>query len=130
MQTACAQLADLVSNHEYARLQISINVSARQFHQANFVGQVFDSLKQSGANPKPLKLELTESVVLENIEDVITRMQIKALGVTFRWTTSAPVFHRPIWKRLPLGEVKIDQSFVRDVTSDRTTPPGRAPSSR
>ena len=84
MQTACAQLKAWSESPATRDLHISINVSARQFHQPNFVGQVFDSLIQSGANPKLLKLELTESVVLENVEDVITRMQqIRALGVMF-----------------------------------------------
>src|ERR1035437_2104173 len=120
MQTACAQLKAWSESPGTCDLQISINVSARQFHEANFVGQVFDSLKQSGANPKLLKLELTESVVLEDVEDVITRMQqIKALGVTFSLDDFGTGFSSLSYlKRLPLDEVKIDQSFVRDVTSD------------
>ena len=120
MQTACDQLKAWSEDPVTRDLQISVNVSARQFHEANFVGQVFDSLKQSGANPKLLKLELTESVVLENVEDVILKMQqIKALGVTFSLDDFGTGFSSLSYlKRLPLDEVKIDQSFVRDLISD------------
>lgn len=120
MQTTCAQLKAWSESPGTRDLQISINVSARQFHDPIFVGQVFDSLKQSGANPKLLKLELTESVVLEDVEDVITRMQeIKALGVTFSLDDFGTGFSSLSYlKRLPLDEVKIDQSFVRDIISD------------
>lgn len=120
MQTACAQLNAWAENPSTRDLQISINVSARQFRQADFVEQVFDALKSSGANPKLLKLELTESVVLENIEDVIIRMQqVNALGATFSLDDFGTGFSSLSYlKRLPLDELKIDQSFVRDVTND------------
>jgi diguanylate cyclase (GGDEF)-like protein/PAS domain S-box-containing protein len=120
MQTACAQLRAWSENPGTRHLQISINVSARQFRQENFVAQVFDALKRSGANPALLRLELTESIVLENIDDVIMRMQqIKALGVTFSLDDFGTGFSSLSYlKRLPLDEVKIDQSFVRDITSD------------
>lgn len=120
MQTACTQLRTWSENPSTSNLHISINVSARQFHQPNFVEQVFDTLKFSGANPKLLRLELTESIVLEKINDVITRMhQIRALGVTFSLDDFGTGFSSLSYlKRLPLNEVKIDQSFVRDITSD------------
>ena len=120
MQTACAQLKQWSESPRSRELQISVNVSARQFRQADFVEQVFDALKQSGANPALLKLELTESVVLDNVEDVITRMQqIRALGVTFSLDDFGTGFSSLSYlKRLPLDEVKIDQSFVRDISSD------------
>jgi EAL domain-containing protein (putative c-di-GMP-specific phosphodiesterase class I) len=120
MQTACAQLAAWSSHPETRQLQISINVSARQFRQQDFVVQVFDVLKHTGINPGLLKLELTESVVLENVEDVITKMeQIKAFGVTFSLDDFGTGFSSLSYlKRLPLDEVKIDQSFVRDITTD------------
>ncbi|CAN5493015.1 hypothetical protein BH11PSE11_BH11PSE11_30250 [soil metagenome] len=120
MQTACAQLRTWSEHVSTRELRISINVSARQFRQANFVEQVFDTLKQTGADPTLLKLELTESVVLENVDDVIIRMQqIKALGVTFSLDDFGTGFSSLSYlKRLPLDEVKIDQSFVRDVNTD------------
>ncbi|MDY7548204.1 EAL domain-containing protein [Glaciimonas sp. CA11.2] len=120
MQTACTQLKTWSENPSTSNLHISINVSARQFHQPNFVEQVFDTLKCSGANPTLLRLELTESIVLEKINDVINRMrQIRALGVTFSLDDFGTGFSSLSYlKRLPLNEVKIDQSFVRDITSD------------
>jgi EAL domain-containing protein (putative c-di-GMP-specific phosphodiesterase class I) len=89
-------------------------------HLPDFFDQLCDSLEHSGANPALLKLELTESVVLENIEDVIDRMEkIKSLGVAFSLDDFGTGFSSLSYlKRLPLDQVKIDQSFVRDVTSD------------
>ena len=77
-------------------------------------------MKQSGANPALLKLELTESVVLENTEDVIEQMQnIKSLGVSFSLDDFGTGFSSLSYlKRLPLDQVKIDQSFIREVISD------------
>jgi diguanylate cyclase (GGDEF)-like protein/PAS domain S-box-containing protein len=120
MQTACAQLKVWEQNPHTRNLQIAINVSARQFHQPNFFEQIRNCLKNAGANPAMLKLELTESAVLENIEDVISRMlQIKSLGLTFSMDDFGTGFSSLSYlKRLPLDQIKIDQSFVRDVTSD------------
>jgi diguanylate cyclase (GGDEF)-like protein/PAS domain S-box-containing protein len=120
LQTACAQLKAWSDNLEKRDLQISINVSARQFRQADFVEQVFDTLKQTGVNPNLLRLELTESIVLENVEEVVTRMeQIKAFGVTFSLDDFGTGFSSLSYlKQLPLSEVKIDRSFVRDITTD------------
>jgi diguanylate cyclase (GGDEF)-like protein/PAS domain S-box-containing protein len=120
LQTACAQLKAWEKDQQTSALQIAINVSARQFHQPDFFEQIRDSLKNSGVNPALLKLELTESVVLENVEDVINRMlKIKALGVAFSLDDFGTGFSSLSYlKRLPLDQVKIDQSFVRDLTSD------------
>jgi len=120
MQTACAQLKAWAESPRTRDLQIAINVSARQFRQPDFVKQVRESLEQSGANPALLKLELTESLVLDNVEAIIERMQqIKALGVTFSLDDFGTGFSSLSYlKRLPLDQVKIDQSFVRDITSD------------
>ena len=120
MQTACAQLKVWEKSPLTRNLQIAINVSARQFHQPNFFEQLRDCLQFSGVNSSMLKLELTESVVLENVEDVISRMQkIKALGVAFSLDDFGTGFSSLSYlKRLPLDQIKIDQSFVRDVTTD------------
>ncbi|MBK7563614.1 PAS/PAC sensor-containing diguanylate cyclase/phosphodiesterase [Candidatus Propionivibrio aalborgensis] len=120
MQTACAQLNEWSKNAAMCHLKLAINVSARQFRQPDFVEQLRESLERSGANPSLLKLELTESVVLEDLEDVINRMlQIKALGVTFSLDDFGTGFSSLSYlKRLPLDQVKIDQSFVRDVATD------------
>ena len=120
MQTACAQLKVWSESLQTRDLQIAVNVSARQFHLPNFFEQLKDCLEQSGVNPAMLKLELTESVVLENIEDVIGRMQkIRALGVSFSLDDFGTGFSSLSYiKRLPLDQVKIDKSFVLDITSD------------
>lgn len=120
VQTACAQLRTWAESPRTRDFQIAINVSARQFRQPDFVEQLRDTLERSGANPALLRLELTESIVLENVEEVIDRMrQIKALGVTFSLDGFGTGFSSLAYlKRLPVDQVKIDETFVRDVASD------------
>ncbi len=118
--TACRQLTAWAGDRRTQNLQIAVNVSAKQFHQRDFVEQVRQSLLASGANPRLLKLELTESVVLENVEEVIQRMQeLDALGVGFSMDDFGTGYSSLAYlKRLPLDQIKIDQSFVQDVTHD------------
>jgi diguanylate cyclase (GGDEF)-like protein/PAS domain S-box-containing protein len=120
LDTACAQLKIWERDPRTCDLQLSINVSARQFHQSDFVEQVRQSLLASGANPDRLKLELTESVVLDKVEEVISRMrQLVSLGVSFALDDFGTGYSSLSYlKRLPLDQVKIDKSFVRDVTHD------------
>jgi diguanylate cyclase (GGDEF)-like protein/PAS domain S-box-containing protein len=120
MQTACAQLEAWEQDPAMHNLQIAINVSARQFHQPNFLEQIRETLDDSYANPALLKLELTESVVLENIDDIIRKMKkIKELGVAFSLDDFGTGFSSLSYlKLLPLDQVKIDRSFIRGVTSD------------
>nr|MDP2192633.1 EAL domain-containing protein [Rhodoferax sp.] len=101
-------------------LQLAVNVSARQFRQSDFVDQVFEVLKETGANPQKLKLELTESLVLDNIAYSIDKMQaLRVAGIRFSMddfgTGQSSLTYL---KRLPLDQIKIDQSFVRDITTD------------
>jgi diguanylate cyclase (GGDEF)-like protein/PAS domain S-box-containing protein len=120
IQAACAQLQGWATQSSTRELVLAINVSARQFRQPDFVKLVRDNLQRHGVNPALLKLELTESVVLDKVDEVIARMmQIKALGVTFALDDFGTGFSSLSYlKRLPLDQVKIDQSFVRDVTTD------------
>ncbi len=120
VDTACAQLKAWVAHPATRDLRLAINVSARQFHQPDFVTLVSHSLERAGANPALLKLELTESVVLSNIEEVIHRMeQLRALGVGFSLDDFGTGYSSLSYlKRLPLDQLKIDQSFVRDVPQD------------
>lgn len=120
LEAACEQLKAWERDPNTRSLQLAINVSARQFHQADFVSQVRECTERTGANPERLKLELTESVVLSNAEAVILRMQqLKALGVGFSLDDFGTGYSSLSYlKRLPLDQLKIDQSFVRDVTSD------------
>lgn len=120
LDTACAQLKAWERDPRTQSLPMSVNVSARQFHQPDFVDTVQHSLVASGINPARLKLELTESVVLENVDAVVSRMQqLNALGVSFCLDDFGTGYSSLSYlKRLPLDQVKIDQSFVRDVTED------------
>jgi len=120
LRTACAQIASWASNAEMANLVIAVNVSARQFHQANFVEEVLNTLEQTGANPLRLKLELTESMLVNDIEDIITKMTLlKAHGVCFSLDDFGTGYSSLSYlKRLPLDQLKIDQSFVRNILND------------
>lgn len=120
LDTACAQLKAWETDPRTQPLQMSVNVSARQFHQPDFVESVQQSMVSSGINPARLKLELTESVVLDDVDGVVSRMQqLIALGVSFCLDDFGTGYSSLSYlKRLPLDQVKIDQSFVRDVTED------------
>ena len=120
LQTACAQLKAWQDNALTRDLTLAVNVSGRQLHQTDFVAQVRHVLQESGAKPSRLKLELTESVVLENVEDTIAKMrELKLLGVSFSMDDFGTGYSSLQYlKRLPLDQIKIDQSFVRDITTD------------
>jgi EAL domain-containing protein (putative c-di-GMP-specific phosphodiesterase class I) len=96
---------------------MSVNVSARQFSQSDFVARVLSILDETGANPKRLKLELTESLLLQNIEVVIEKMAaLKAAGVCFSLDDFGTGYSSLAYlKRLPLDQLKIDKSFVNDI---------------
>jgi EAL domain-containing protein (putative c-di-GMP-specific phosphodiesterase class I) len=120
LQTACAQLAAWSADAAMAALSLAVNVSARQIKQPNFVQDLLDLIAQTGAPPGRLKLELTESLLLENTEGVIATMHIlKAHGICFSLDDFGTGYSSLAYlKRLPLDQLKIDQSFVRDVLSD------------
>lgn len=120
LKTACEQLAKWSDIAEMADVTIAVNVSVRQFSQSNFVSQVSSILKQSGADPKKLKLELTESLLVQNVEDVIQKMvALKNIGVCFSLDDFGTGYSSLSYlKRLPLDQLKIDQSFVRDLLID------------
>ncbi len=120
LQTACAQLKAWQQGALTRDLTLAVNVSAKQFHQDDFVAQVQRVLLDSGAEPSLLKLELTESMVLENVEDTIRKMhELKRLGVSFSMDDFGTGYSSLQYlKRLPLDQIKIDQSFVRDITND------------
>lgn len=120
LDTACAQIKDWERDPRTRFLQMAVNVSARQFHQSDFVATVQRSLAASGIDPSRLKLELTESVVLDNVDIVVSQMrQLNALGVGFCLDDFGTGYSSLSYlKRLPLDQVKIDQSFVRDVPED------------
>ncbi|MCX7167023.1 MAG: EAL domain-containing protein [Rhodocyclales bacterium] len=120
LETACTQLALWATQAQLAHLTIAVNVSARQFRQPDFVDQVLRALKNTGANPRRLKLELTESLLVQNVEEIIEKMSaLKADGVGFSLDDFGTGYSSLSYlKRLPLDQLKIDQSFVRDVLTD------------
>lgn len=117
LETACKQLAAWSHHPAFEHLTVAVNVSAHQFRQPDFVGQVLATLKNSGANPHKLKLELTESLLVSNVEEVIEKMHaLKAKGVYFSLDDFGTGYSSLSYlRRLPLDQLKIDQSFVRDV---------------
>lgn len=118
--TACSQLVEWSRKPGMESLTLAVNVSVRQFQQANFVQQVQAILERTGAQPQRLKLELTESSLVHDMEDIITKMeQLKALGVGFSLDDFGTGYSSLSYlKRLPLDQLKIDQSFVRDILTD------------
>jgi diguanylate cyclase (GGDEF)-like protein/PAS domain S-box-containing protein len=120
LDTACANLALLGSQPVTASIIMAVNVSALQFRQPDFVPDVLDALKRTGARPDRLKIELTESLLLDGIEDAIEKMgRLKTHGVRFSLDDFGTGYSSLSYlKRLPLDQLKIDQSFVRNVTHD------------
>jgi predicted signal transduction protein with EAL and GGDEF domain len=120
LETACIQLKSWESDFQAQHLLLAVNVSARQFHQVDFVEQVQLVILRSGINPERLKLELTESLVLDNIDDTIIKMNsLREIGVRFSMDDFGTGYSSlSSLKKLPLNQLKIDQSFVRDIASD------------
>jgi EAL domain-containing protein (putative c-di-GMP-specific phosphodiesterase class I) len=120
LATACQQLANWATRPEMAPLTIAVNVSARQFSLPNFVEEVSSLIDYFGINPEKLKLEITESMLLDNVDDMITKMTaLKAKGINFSLDDFGTGYSSLSYlKRLPLYQLKIDQSFVRDILID------------
>ena len=120
LETACMQLKAWEHNQTTQHLVLAVNVSAKQFTQKDFVKQVLATLEKTGANPNKLKLELTESMLVTNIEDIIAKMNnLRIKGVKFSLDDFGTGFSSLSYlKRLPLDQLKIDQSFVHDALID------------
>ncbi|MFD2365792.1 EAL domain-containing protein [Pseudoduganella sp. GCM10020061] len=117
LRTACEQLATWAGAAETAHLSMAVNVSAHQFRHPDFVQETLEILDQAGANPSLLKLELTETLLIENVEETIAKMrELKARGVCFALDDFGTGYSSLSYlKRLPLDQLKIDRSFVNDV---------------
>jgi len=117
LETACMQLALWEKMPDMAHLTLAVNVSAHQFGQSGFVDKVLTTLQRSGANPMRLKLELTESLLVGSVQDIVEKMfALKAKGVGFALDDFGTGYSSLSYlNRLPLDQLKIDQSFVRDV---------------
>ncbi len=118
--TACQQLAMWASRPYMSPLTVAVNVSARQFRQPDFVEGVLAIINDTGANPYRLKLELTESLLVDDVEDIIAKMAaLKARGVGFSLDDFGTGYSSLSYlRRLPLDQLKIDQSFVRNILTE------------
>ncbi|MEA1052823.1 EAL domain-containing protein [Lamprobacter modestohalophilus] len=120
VHTACEQLARWRQVPMLQRLSLSVNVSPKQFQQANFVQQVLEAISATGADPTRLKLEITESLLFDDLERVTETMaQLKSHGIRFSLDDFGTGFSSLSYlKQLPVDELKIDQSFVRSLETD------------
>ena len=120
LESACDRLVACAARPELAHLTLAVNVSVHQLRQADFVDQVIAILDRTGADPRKLKLELTESQLLKEVEDTIAKMTaLKARGVGFALDDFGTGYSSLSYlKRLPLEKLKIDRSFVMDVLTD------------
>lgn len=120
MEAACRQLARWARSAELAHLTVAVNVSARQLRERDFAERVLSIISATSAKPQRLKLELTETVLAHDLDDLTRKMaKIKAGGVDFALDDFGTGYSSLSYlQRLPFDQVKIDQSFVRDVVSD------------
>jgi diguanylate cyclase (GGDEF)-like protein/PAS domain S-box-containing protein len=120
LDTACAQLKIWQLNPLTQDLVVAVNVSAKQFFQVDFVKQVKATIQRHDINPSLLKLELTESMLVDNINDIITKMnELSNIGIQFSLDDFGTGYSSLQYlKKLPLNQLKIDQSFVRDIATD------------
>ena len=120
MKVACELLAKWGSNKKTDMLTMAVNVSASQFHHPDFVKHVLSVVNETGVNPKHLKLELTESLLVDDIESTIQKMNaLKQIGILFSLDDFGTGYSSLSYlHRLPLDQLKIDQSFIRDALND------------
>lgn len=120
METACQQIAAWAGRKGLPEITVAVNISARQFRNPDFVENVLKMLDRTGTDPRHLKLELTESMLVENIEDVIDKMKdLKSHGLRFSLDDFGTGYSSLAYlRRLPLDQLKIDQTFVRDILKD------------
>jgi len=123
LEAGCAQIALWAVRKETAHLSVAVNISALQFRQPEFVDHVLATLSRTGVNPGSLRLELTESILVDNLEDVIAKMtELKSHGIRFSLDDFGTGYSSLTYlKRLPLDRLKIDRSFVRDMLMDATS---------
>jgi len=122
LETACAQLKAWEKNALTSHLVLAVNVSAKQFHQPDFAAQVKATVQRYDIKPNQLKLELTESMLVDSIEDTIAIMDaLNKVGVQFSLDDFGTGYSSLQYlKKLPLDQLKIDQTFVRDIATDNS----------
>ncbi|WP_181376322.1 sensor domain-containing phosphodiesterase [Novimethylophilus kurashikiensis] len=116
IDTACRQVSIWSENPATAHIVLALNVSSKQLRQPDFVQVMKQAIQRHGTDPTKLKLEITESLLVENIDDTIGKMkELKALGVSFSLDDFGTGYSSLSYlKRLPLDQIKIDQSFIKD----------------
>ena len=122
LESGCAQLSAWQNDSATGELELAINVSAKQFHQTTFVAQVKHTLHRFAINPRRLKLELTESMLLDKTDTTIQTIQsLKEIGLQFSLDDFGTGYSSLQYlKRLPLDQLKIDQSFVHDLAENNS----------
>jgi diguanylate cyclase (GGDEF)-like protein/PAS domain S-box-containing protein len=123
LQTACAQIAAWAGNKQTGDLALAVNISALLFRQPEFVKKVLTVIDKAGANPKRLQLEITESILVENFSEAVSKItELRSHGVSFSLDDFGTGYSSLTYlKRLPLDHLKIDRSFVRDMLADATS---------
>ena len=123
LEAACKQIVSWTEQEKPVNISVAVNISARQLRQPDFVKKVLAALDRTGADPQCLELELTESMLADNIEDVIAKMtELKSHGLRFSLDDFGTGYSSLTYlKRLPLDKLKIDGSFVRDILVDATS---------
>jgi diguanylate cyclase (GGDEF)-like protein/PAS domain S-box-containing protein len=120
LESACEQIARWSRRTETSHLSVAVNISALQFCQPEFEQHVLDALQRTEADPRRLKLELTESMLVDNIEEIIAKMSsLRSHEISFSLDDFGTGYSSLSYlKRLPLDQLKIDRSFVRDILTD------------
>ena len=120
LETACAQLKVWSAQVHTNRLRLAVNISPLQFSQDNFVPQILEMIDRHGIDAGLLELELTETMLASNLQEIIAKMSmLKTRGVAFSLDDFGTGYSSLNYlKRLPLNQLKIDQSFIRDVLTD------------
>ena len=120
LETTCIQLACWAMQPARSQLTLSVNVSSRQFREADFVDRISQIILHTGANPKRLKLELTESIMVKDVDDVVTKMgALRDQGMCFSLDDFGTGYSSLAYlKRMPIDQLKIDQGFVRNILTD------------
>jgi diguanylate cyclase (GGDEF)-like protein/PAS domain S-box-containing protein len=120
LRQACEQAKTWSARPGTAQLSISVNISAHQFHHSGFVDLIMDNIAAAGIEPNQLMLEITESLLLGNIDEIVVKMnELKTHGIRFSIDDFGTGYSSLAYlKRLPIDELKIDRSFVADIESD------------
>lgn len=120
---ACEQLAAWAGHPRWSRLTLAVNLSASLLYQPDFVARLLQMLEHSGADPRLLKLEITESLLLDDMEEAVVRMKtLKAHGIRFSIDDFGTGYSSMAYlQQLPLDQLKIDQSFVRQLVDDASS---------